>query len=292
MARQLNYAKRAIVPYQTNFAEKHHHQTAYLPVPISSLKNNFNSFQATGLNSSFENNFQKSLFSTSKIINNNKPPSKLKDQVERNNIDYLYKFVDIIEKDFQTLLQDSTLTHKSLKYLQTDVQTIFTVEHYKVLRKIGVLPDSDIIIGRKEFAKAVEKSIYHLKLLHTDCELSIQRVRPIPEKLQVEVRYSFRGMTRLPKNEVIIDFIVKFNFSKSSKQVHLIEFTDKHVKHNKSYGDVLKVLGTLAMPLFGIPVNEIQQILDLEKAILTQSGDLVTLEQLVNPIYVHKWVNC
>ena len=284
MARQLNYAKRAIVPYHTNFAENPH-KSAYLPVPVSSL-NNFNSFQPTGLNSSFENNFQKTLFSTSKIINN-KPPSKLKDQVERNNIDYLYKFVDIIEKDFQTLLEDSHLTHKSLKYLQTDVQTIFTIEHYKMLRKIGVLPDSDIIIGRKEFAKAVEKSIYHLKLLHTDCELNLKKVRPIPEKLQVEVRYSFRGMTRLPKNEVIIDFIVKFNFSKSSKQVHLIEFTDKHVKHNKSYGDVLKVLGTLAMPLFGIPTNEIQQI-DLEEAILTQSGDLVTLEQLVNPIYVHK----
>ena len=96
---------------------------------------------------------------------------------------------------------------------------------------------------------------YHLKFLHTDCDLSVQRVKPIPEKLQVEVRYTFKGMTRLPKNEVIIDFIVKFNFSKSTKQVHLIEFTDKHVKDGTSYGDVLKGIGMLAMPLFGLSDN-------------------------------------
>merc|ERR1711912_98200 len=172
------------------------------------------------------------------------------------------------------------------------------------LRKIGVLPDSDIIIGRKEFAKAVEKSIYHLKLLHTDCELNIKKVRPIPEKLQVEVRYTFKGMTRLPKNEVIIDFIVKFNFSKASKQVHLIEFTDKHVKSDMS--NILKGLGALALPLIGFPCPSdnvfgvstllngnlidkslIEQFAELETDELLKNGDLVTLEHLVNPIYVH-----
>jgi hypothetical protein len=300
MARQLNYAKRAIVPV---YPEKHdilpfqyqkptsrltyfisqsrqHEQVKHESIKTSVSQNS----KTTGVKQTskttipttiapqytflqetstqhFKNiqpiqfsNHQLSFFNPTILLATQPPSSKskLKSRVDKQNIDYLYKFLDIIEKDFTSLLKDSHLTHKSLKYLQTDVQTIFTVENYKTLRRLNILPNKDVLIGRKAFADAVEKSIYHLKLLHTDCELEIKRVKPIPEKLQVEVRYSFKGKTRLPKNEVVIDFIVKFNFSKSSKQVHLIEFTDKHVKCDKSYVDVLKTLGVMALPLFGL----------------------------------------
>lgn len=315
MARQLNYAQRAIVSVRSE-------QKGILPYQYQQTTSRLTYFISQSREHEHKVNYQRNLpvqetivqeyrknhthlFTTDILLNSSKPPSsgKLKDRVKRNNIDYLYKFVDIIEKDFITLLEDSHLTHKSLKYLQTDVQTIFTVENYKTLRKLGVLPNKDVLVGRKAFADAVEKSIYHLKLLHTDGVLSIKRVKPIPEKLQVEVRYSFKGMTRLPKNEVVIDFIVKFNFSKASKQVHLIEFTDKHVKCDKSYVDMLKTIGVMALPLFGVSdccnlerfeLNNLyfnnvncENIEEFGDELLHENRDLVTLEQLINPIYVH-----
>lgn len=262
MARQLNYA-RALVPVRPQNCDIQPFQyqqpaSRLTHYKIQSENENLPALKTREM--SIVQEYRKNsriLFSKpdSTVFYTKSSSEKIKDAAKRNNIDFLYKFVDIIEKDFLTLLSDSHLTHRSLKYLQTDVQTIFTVEHYKTLRKIGVLPNKDVLVGRKAFADAVEKSIYHLKFLHTDCDLSVQRVKPVPEKLQVEVRYTFKGMTRLPKNEVIIDFIVKFNFSKSTKQVHLIEFTDKHVKDGTSYGDVLKGIGMLAMPLFGLSDN-------------------------------------
>jgi len=267
MARQLNYA-RAIVPvlpqnYEIQPFQYQQPTSRLIHYKIQSENQNLPALKAREI--SIVQEYRKNsqiLFSKSestifytKSSSEKSSSEKIKDAANRNNIDYLYKFVDIIEKDFLTLLSDSHLTHRSLKYLQTDVETIFTVDNYKTLRKIGVLPNKDVLVGRKAFADAVEKSIYHLKLLHTDCHLSVQTVKPIPEKLQVEVRYTFKGMTRLPKNEVIIDFLVKFNFSKSSKQVHLIEFTDKHVKDGTNYADVFKGIGMLALPLFGLSDN-------------------------------------
>jgi len=342
MARQLNYARRAIVPVRQEKNEvlpfqyhqpvttsrlvyfldqsKKHENTIKLKSGKKDQKDEkilerprYQPMQEINLINEYRENshlFRSNIVSSNiyrfQTLLNKQPPSsgKLKDSVKRNNIDYFYKFVDIIEADFQKLLEDSVLTHRSLKYLQTDVQTIFTVENYKVLRKLGILPNDDVLVGRKEFADAVEKSLYTLKLMHTDCELFVQRVMPRPEKLQVEVRYTFKGMTRLPKKEVIIDFIVKFNFSKASKQVHLIEFTDKHVKSDMS--NILKGLGALALPLIGFPCPSdnvfgvstllngnlidkslIEQFADLETDELLKNGDLVTLEHLVNPIYVH-----
>jgi len=334
MARQLNYAKRAIVPV---YPEKHdilpfqyQKPTSRLTYFISESRKHENIKTSVSQHSKTQHSkttitpkytfvqetsqpiqfssHSLSLFNPTILLAAQPPSSKskLKSRVDKQNIDYLYKFLDIIEKDFTSLLQDSHLTHKSLKYLQTDVQTIFTVENYKTLRRLNILPNKDVLIGRKAFADAVEKSIYHLKLLHTDCELEIKRVKPIPEKLQVEVRYSFKGKTRLPKNDVVIDFIVKFNFSKNSKQVHLIEFTDKHVKCDKSYVDVLKTLGVMAMPLFGLSdclLDESSDFQEFELRALNfeensdelafnsmseaKNGNLVTLEQLISPIYVH-----
>jgi len=279
MARQLNYA-RALVParpekydvqlfqYQQPTSRLTHYQIQSENQSLPAVKarelsivqeyriSNRNSVQNSLPKISTENTRQV-LFSKqeSSIFYTKSSSEKIKDGARRNNIDYLYKFVDIIEKDFLTLLSDSRLTHRSLKYLQSDVQTVFNIEHYKTLRTLGVLPNKDVLVGRKAFADAVDKSIYHLKLLHTDCHLSVEQVKPIPEKLQVEIRYTFRGMTRLPKNEVIIDFLVKFSFSKNTKKVFQIEFTDKHIKDGTNYGDVFKGIGLLAMPLFGLSDN-------------------------------------
>jgi len=262
MARQLNYA-RAIVPV---FPQNYDIQPFQYQQPTSRLAHykiqseNENLPAVKAREISIVQEYRKNsqiLFSKpdSTIFYTESSSDKVKRESKRNNIDYLYKFVDIIEKDFLSLLEESELTHRSLKYLQSDVETIFTVDNYKTLRRIGVLPNKDVLIGRKAFADAVEKSIYHLKLLHTDCHLSVKQVKPIPEKLQVEVRYTFKGMTRLPKNEVVIDFIVRFYFSKATKKVFLIEFTDKHVRDGTNYADVFKGIGMLAMPLFGLSDN-------------------------------------
>ena len=168
MARQLNYA-RAIVPvlpqnYEIQPFQYQQPTSRLIHYKIQSKNQNLPALKAREI--SIVQEYRKNsqiLFSKpeSTIFYTKSSSEKIKDAANRNNIDYLYKFVDIIEKDFLTLLSDSHLTHRSLKYLQTDVETIFTVDNYKTLRKIGVLPNKDVLVGRKAFADAVEKSIYN-----------------------------------------------------------------------------------------------------------------------------------
>jgi len=242
MARQLNYKsiKYAVVPIQN--------RNDLLPVRLPTKTQ----YQP-----------QYPVFKYDRITYAKAPPkSKLQHKVDRANIDYLHKFVDIIENEFTDLLERPTLTNKSLQFLQDDVQTMFQIEHYKVLRTMQILPNQDVLVGKKEFATAVAQSITTLKMLHTDCALNIKLVKPKPERHQVEIRYTFTGMTRLPKNPVEIDFIVKFHFSQISKQVHLIEFTDKHLKHDKSFNPLLKTLGVLALSPFGIGLGSEMSLCD------------------------------
>ena len=121
MARQLNYA-RALVPVRPQNYDIQPFQ--YQPASrlthykIQSGNENLPALKAREMSivQEYREN-SRILFSKpdSTVFYTKSSSEKIKDAAKRNNIDFLYKFVDIIEKDFLTLLSDSHLTHREPK---------------------------------------------------------------------------------------------------------------------------------------------------------------------------------
>lgn len=162
----------------------------------------------------------------------------------KNNIDYFYKFNEILREDFTKVIHDPKIffSTKMTQYLHEDlVATIdFKNSYYRKLLSTG--HGKRVVDGKKAFINVVNYAVTSASILYSSPKIESLWFSPKPELLVLEQRWMFSGVTRYPKNKVRYDFVTKFYFDGLSKQVVLIEITDSEKKHDKVTETLLEKL--------------------------------------------------
>jgi len=190
-----------------------------------------------------------------RIHDGNGPERKTKEQIkaETQNIDFLYKFDDQVKGQFQDLITASKFTDHFLQFLQEDVETKVSMDSNNALVRMKILPESKVLIGKPQFTKQVQTALNTMKLLHSDVDLKMVYSEPQPDEMNLRVRILLRGVQRLAlSNEPShYNFLLRFHFSRQTKQVFLVELTDKTARTSSQSGGLLTKM-TLAAAGMGL----------------------------------------
>jgi len=162
----------------------------------------------------------------------------------KNNIDYFYRFNDILREDFTNVLNNPKIFFSTevTQYLHDDLVTTidFKNSYYKKLLSTG--HGKRVVEGKKTFVNIVNYAVTSASILYSNPRVESLWFSPKPELLVLEQRWMFGGTTRYPKNKVRYDFITKFHFDGLAKQVVLIEITDSQKNKDKFTESLLEKL--------------------------------------------------
>lgn len=172
-------------------------------------------------------------------------------QADTNNVDFIYKFDEQVATQFQDVTAASKFNDHFLQFLQDDVETKVSMGADNALVRMKILPESKKLVGKTQFTKQVQTALNAMKLLHSDVDLKLVYSEPQANELNLRARILLRGVQRLglSSTPVHYNFLLRFHFSKQTKQVFLVELTDKTARSVTQTGGVLSKLSLAAAGL-------------------------------------------